>query len=73
MVGEIAGELDQLTQAVSKSVKEEAATAGEALLATTFGITLHSRIVRKNAWTTVRGTSVCRDGGGNEGKRSTST
>jgi len=62
-----------LTQEVSKSVKEEAATAGEALLATTLGITLHNRIARKNAWTMVRGTSVCRDGGGNEGKRSTST
>ena len=36
-------------------------------------ITLHNRIEQKNAWTMVRGTSVCREGGGNEGKKSTST
>lgn len=51
-----------LTQVVSKSI-----TAGEALLAATLGITLHNRIEWKNAWTMVRGTLVCREGGGNEG------
>ena len=60
------------THAVNSRVYEEAATAGEACPATTLGITLHNRIVRKNAWTMVSGTSVCRDGLGNVGKRSTS-
>jgi len=64
---------EPLTQAVSKSVREEAATTGEALLAATLGITLHNRIERKNEWTMVRGTLVCREGGGNEGKKSAST
>jgi hypothetical protein len=60
------------THAVNSRVYEEAAIAGEACPATTLGITLHNRIVRKNAWTMVSGTSVCRDGLGNAGKRSTS-
>ena len=60
------------THAVNSRVYEEAATAGEACPATTLGIILHNRIVRKNAWTMVSGTSVCRDGLGNVGKRSTS-
>ena len=59
------------TQALSNKVYEEAAIAGEACPATTLGITLHNRIVRKNAWTMVSGTSVCRDALGNAGKRST--
>ena len=57
-----------LTQVVSKSI-----TAGEALLAATLGIILYNRIEWKNAWTMVRGTLVCREGGGNKGKKSTST
>ena len=61
-----------LTQAVSNRVCEEAATAGEACPATILGITLHNRVVRNNAWTIVSGTSVCRDGLGTVGKRSTS-
>jgi hypothetical protein len=59
-----------LTHAVNSRVYEEADIAGEACPATTLGITLHNRIVRKNAWTMVSGTSVCRDGLGNAGKRS---
>ena len=61
-----------LTQADSNKVCEEAATSGEACPATILGITLHNRVVRKSAWTMVSGTSVCRDGLGNVGKRSTS-
>jgi len=61
------------TQAVNSNVNDEAATAGEACPATTLGITLQSRIERKNAWTIVRGTSVWRDWLGKVGKRSTST
>jgi len=60
------------THAVSSRVYEEAAIAGEACPATTLGITSHNKIVRKNAWTMVNGTSVCRDGLGNVGKRSMS-
>ena|SRR6267154_131501 len=60
------------THAVNSRVYEEAAIAGEACPATTLGITLHNRIVRKNAWTIVSGTSVYRDGLGNVGRRSTS-
>ena len=60
------------THAVKSKVYEEAAIAGEACPATTLGITLHNRIVRKNAWTIVSGISVCKDGLGNVGKRSTS-
>lgn len=60
------------THAVNSRVYEEVPMAGEACSATTLGITLHNKIVRKNAWTMVSGTSVCRDGLGNVGKRSTS-
>jgi hypothetical protein len=60
------------THAVNSRVYEEAAIAGEACAATTLGITLHNRIVRKNAWTMVSGTSVYRDGLGKVGKRSAS-
>ena len=60
------------THAVNSRVYEEVPMAGEACSATTLGITLHNKIVRKNAWTMVSGTSVCRDGLGNAGKRSTS-
>jgi len=62
-----------MIQEVNSSVNDEAATAGEACPATTLGITLQSRIERKNAWTIVSGISVWRDRLGKVGKRSTST
>jgi hypothetical protein len=47
--------------------------SGEACPATTLGITLHNRIIRKSAWVMVRGISVNRDGLGTIGNRSTIT
>lgn len=60
------------TKAVSSRLYGDVAIAGEACPATALGITLHNNIVRWNAWSTVRGSSVFMDSLGTVGNKSIS-
>jgi hypothetical protein len=60
------------TKAVSSRLYGDVAMAGEACPATALGITLHNNIVRWNAWSMVRGSSVFMDTLGTVGNKSTS-